>query len=241
MSHCVVLAIVPATINTNGQAEKLIEKMFGPYSEELDVPAYQKDCYCVGNNASNAKHLFMNPLVEAMRKNYDKELQKLCAKYGVKEFSHFSEGMDERLTAEADELWKILLEPIEKEANEFEKKHPDYGKANPACNECKGTGSHESTCNPQGWWDWYCIGGRWAGYLPTKQDICTIEELLAFKEKNWIPYAIVTPDGKWHQKGEMHMFGMSDDKMTDEEWGTEVIRLCKESKDCKIVVVDIHT
>lgn len=30
----------------------------------------------------------------------------------------------------------------------------------------QGEDGEETTWNPQGYWDWYCVGGRWSGYFP---------------------------------------------------------------------------
>jgi hypothetical protein len=48
------------------------------------------------------------------------------------------------------------------------------GEADSNCTHCKGKGTYESTCNPNGKHDWYEIGGRWtglySGYDPAKDE-----------------------------------------------------------------------
>ena len=55
-------------------------------------------------------------------------------------------------------------------------------------------------------------------------------------------YALVTPDGEWHEKGQMGWFGMSSDTGEDEdkwvEGFTDLIKSCDEN--CYAVMVDCH-
>lgn len=241
MSHCVIIALLPPN-TTEKQMEKKLGKLMAPYDEALEVAPYQRKCWCVNRVASNAACQHTNGMVEEARVKYNLETQRMMAKYGATTEPNSLLGQgDERHIQDSEKLWKMLIAPIEKERDKFEKAHPDYNKANPSCSECHGTGTYETTYNPEGWWDWYTIGGRWSGYLPTGKDICSVEELLEHKSKDWIPYAMLTPDGKWHQKGEMLSFGYSDDKMTDEEWGTEVLKLVNAHPKHLVVVVDCHT
>lgn len=57
---------------------------------------------------------------------------------------------------------------------------------------------------------------------------------------HFIPYAILTPDGEWHQRGEMGWFGMTSDEKLHDEWETEVLRLAEQHRDCTAVVTDLH-
>ena len=41
----------------------------------------------------------------------------------------------------------------------------DRNSPDPECEECSGTGIYMSTCNPDGHWDWWQVGGRWSGVL----------------------------------------------------------------------------
>ena len=70
-----------------------------------------------------------------------------------------------------------------------------------------------STYNPDSKWDWYVIGGRWDGWINERDtsseavsdNIATTEAVL---ERNRIPHAIITPDGEWHEHGQMGWFGI---------------------------------
>lgn len=129
------------------------------------------------------------------------------------------------------------------------------------CSCCKGTGQYETTSNPKRQWTWYRIGGRWDGILFDKENLLSRETENGFNfngdhesfkqnrrvvgdvdwEGEWVlPYAIVTPDGEWHSKGKMYMFGMSDNKMTKEEWRKHALEVLNQYKDHFAIVLDCH-
>ncbi len=54
------------------------------------------------------------------------------------------------------------------------------------------------------------------------------------------PHALVTPDGAWHQQGEMGFFGFSSCDVDDAEWKEVVDALLEKHHDCVAVVVDCH-
>jgi hypothetical protein len=57
----------------------------------------------------------------------------------------------------------------------------------------------------------------------------------------FVPYALVTPDGKWHEKAEMGWFGCPrTDEKPENEWGAEVAKLYYENRQCLAVLVDCH-
>ncbi len=55
-----------------------------------------------------------------------------------------------------------------------------------------------------------------------------------------MPFAIVTPDRRWHSRGEMGWFGFSSDDKEDLEWQKEVEKILADHNDCIAVVVDCH-
>ena len=87
-----------------------------------------------------------------------------------------------------------------------------------------------STYNPDSKWDWYEIGGRWQGMLILKKHANGFRGSPIFKEISkdydgafvrdidfeamrkreaiFSTYAVVTPDGKWHEPGKMGWWGM---------------------------------
>lgn len=66
-------------------------------------------------------------------------------------------------------------------------------------------GNLYSTYNPDSKWDWYTVGGRWNGELTNKDGMQTNEDYvseLVFPE-DFSTFAVVLPDGSWHEAGEM--------------------------------------
>ncbi len=57
-------------------------------------------------------------------------------------------------------------------------------------------------------------------------------------DKEFIPFCIVTPDGKWHEKGEMGWFATVSEEKTD--WDEQARKLLKKNDLCLGVVVDFH-
>lgn len=58
--------------------------------------------------------------------------------------------------------------------------------------------------------------------------------------KDFVPFALVTPDGYWHERGKMGWFACVSDEKSKEDWETEVRRLLAEHKHCVAVAVDCH-
>lgn len=107
--------------------------------------------------------------------------------------------------------------------------------------------------NPNSKWDWYCVGGRWNGFLvlkERKEDGSIIEVNEAYfneidwdymKEWNRIPFCFVDEDGEWYEKGEMGWFAITTNEMAEDTWRTsfeDYINTVKD--DCLVTVVDFH-
>lgn len=110
-----------------------------------------------------------------------------------------------------------------------------------------------STYNPNAKWDWYCVGGRWSGFLVLKErneDGSIIEVNEAYfneidwdymKEWNRIPFCFVNEDGEWYEKGEMGWFAITTNEMEEDTWQAtfeEYINTVED--DCLVTVVDFH-
>lgn len=107
--------------------------------------------------------------------------------------------------------------------------------------------------NPNTKWDWYCIGGRWSGflYLKDKDDngnrITTNQALIEevdwdymFKQ-NHIPFCCTTSDGEWCERGEMGWFGVVANESDKNSWIEEFKKqLNLEDKECLVTVIDFH-
>lgn len=104
-----------------------------------------------------------------------------------------------------------------------------------------------TTRNPYGRWDYFKIGRVWEGFLLKKDGTgynnCLITEV--DWKKPIITYAVVTPDGKWHSRGKMLWFGISDEtKEQGRNWELNFYdRIIKPYLNNKIFVtiLDCHT
>jgi len=147
------------------------------------------------------------------------------------------------------------IEPYDEPCDECE-----YTKDGEVCKECQGTGIAKSTYNPNSKWDWWVIGGRWDGVMcaldriddkgggfnfgdkfhTEERNVCSIEDFKKDRE-NRIGFALVTPDGQWHEKGTMGWFGISHDDMAIQDWDNYVKKLLASMPlDYKVVGVDAH-
>lgn len=97
------------------------------------------------------------------------------------------------------------------------------GKGN--CNGCQGTGQRKK-------WP-----TEWAH---TEGDIQPVANLLAHFTDEVVPYAVVTPDGSWHQRGDMGRWGMSSNDIDADQWTEQVKALLEEHKQAVAVVCDLH-
>lgn len=247
MSHFFTVVIMPKKlINKRGEADpsvigQEVEKLLAPYDEGLEVPEYEKPCWCVNRIAKREAEIIL-----------------------VKEQGNWDEVRDKfnavncNLSPEEQhKKWeKEVYEPREKRIRELTRKHPMYNKPDPKCSECKGSGIEKTKYNPRSKWDWYVIGGRWDGEITGKarpsrdngfnfgdehhQVSYNNNKVNTMIEKKVIPYALVTPRGKWVQRGQMGWWGMSSDEESPEEWTKRVLKLYEKYKDNIAIGVDMH-
>ncbi len=94
------------------------------------------------------------------------------------------------------------------------------------CRQCKGTGQRVK----------YKLADFDGDILEMPK---VIQSLMAQNDR---PYAILTPEGEWAEKGEMGWFGISNDEMTEEEWYAQSMALMQkyDSNEYIGVVVDCH-
>jgi hypothetical protein len=104
-------------------------------------------------------------------------------------------------------------------------------------------GEPVSTCNPDSKWDWYVIGGRWDGWINDRDASCECladntaltEESIA---RDKIPHAIITPDGVWHERGQMGWWATL--LTENENWDQEAKALLAQYPGHRVVLVDAH-
>lgn len=200
MTHLFVVVLVKKTPRRN--VKKEVSRLLEPYDEQLQVPEYEETCYCVGSGAHHRAY-------EAMR-----------SKFGTIE------------TREAQEFGKQTFE------SDPERTTPER-----ECRSCSGIGKRKTTYNPNGKWDWWSLGGRWDRMVnddfskANPYDISHTHQLEGnvstprfLIDHHIIPYAIVTPDGHWHEEEDWKGW----------EWKDTVRSILSENLDTQVVGVDCH-
>lgn len=110
-----------------------------------------------------------------------------------------------------------------------------------------------STYNPNSKWDWYCEGGRWNGYLPSKMTDMEGSPIMVnwglvgdidwdkFLETSKAPFCFVTQLGEWHESASMGWWGVTSDDKEEEAWNTEFREYLESlSDDVEVTVIDFH-
>ena len=94
-----------------------------------------------------------------------------------------------------------------------------------------------STYNPNAKWDWYSIGGRWDGNLITKSGENANTEYInkIDWDKSGTPFAYITPNGVWHEKGEMCWWAIVNNEKEEDDWKNEFNKTLDKLK--KIMIV----
>ena len=219
MSHFVGYVVVPSG---TADLEAAVGKAVAKYDEALEVPEYQQGCWCVGNVARGAGDAAADAevgTIDSLRASFARQ-----------------NGADH---PDANALWKAHIAPWVAASARAAQAHPLNGKPDPECEECRGTGTHPSTYNPDSKWDWFAIGGRWAGMLP--RDRATVASLRESNDPNKVPFAFVDSRGAWHQRGEMGWWGCVSDEKARDEWAAEYrALLAAEQPRAIVVAVDFH-
>jgi hypothetical protein len=100
-----------------------------------------------------------------------------------------------------------------------------------------------STYNRDSKWDWYVIGGRWDGWINDREtsnesiedNSALVQEAIA---RNRIPHAVITPDGDWHERGQMGWFATL--LTENENWEQHVGAILAPYSGYRFVIVDAH-
>ncbi len=102
--------------------------------------------------------------------------------------------------------------------------------------------------NPNAKWDWWQVGGRWNKFLKTLCGERCAEARVADIDfgidlSSVITYAVVMPDGKWYQKGNMGWFGIGNETVEEScEWDMRFKEtfIDQANPDWKLTIVDCH-
>jgi len=232
--------------------EEAISLLMHPYSENTEVDEYERDCWCIGEQA------------RADASKY--AVEKVCSIDKIREkfWKKFPKGFEDP-NIDLDAEWKKTIQPYSDAEKEAFNNHP--GKEDPAadCDNCNGTGKYKTTANPDGYWDWYVIGGRWDGCLTSVEPIedgqggfnygdkfhtvgrnalsaHQMQLQISAGVKDILPYALIDGAGFWHQHGKMGWFGCSSEEMSEADWMKKVIETLKAEPEGTICIgIDCHT
>ena len=100
-----------------------------------------------------------------------------------------------------------------------------------------------STYNPKAKWDWYEIGGRWSGGLTTINGAETNKDFVCMIDwnKDPAPFAFVTPDGEWHERGTMGWWAIVINEKDEQSWDAEFKKFVNSLEDdVYVTLVDCH-
>ena len=106
-----------------------------------------------------------------------------------------------------------------------------------------------STDNPQAKWDWYEIGGRWDGYLRVNGEhvnsarIGEIDFGSDEQKAEFSTYAVITPDGRWHEYSPMGWGGLvHGNKEDSKDWYAHYWErfIMNSDPNTMITIVDCH-
>lgn len=242
MSHFVAVVIVPPTVPLE-QVEEVVAKMLAPFDENARVSPHEQRCWCVGLQAR----------VEAAN---------------IAESQYPIEPIRQSFSALADVeqtdiRWRELTAARVTAIQTALDQHPLKDQPNPDCETCRGSGKHQSTANTRGKFDFWCCGGRWDGWIfgPEREDqSCDKKVGLNFGPEHqslennarpvheipvddpfYLPFAVLTPDGQWHEMGQMGPFAMVSEEKPSQEWHQIVRELYAQYAEHVAVAVDCHT
>ena len=101
-----------------------------------------------------------------------------------------------------------------------------------------------STYNPDSKWDWWVIGSRWDGWITGKKNTRSeaIENNIATTgqaiERNIISHAIITPDGQWHERGQMGWWAILITE--NEDWDAQAKEILSGYPGHQLLILDAH-
>jgi len=277
MSHFYLIALVPKNGVTPHDPTKksqwteegeryvrgFLKKQMERYNENREVPEYERECWCVNMSANSDARVKADEVLSI------KEAQEIMAERRAKELPEVHEQIKKDghcfgLSADQEyadsQLWEDVLKPRTEAQQVFVEAHPLYGKPDPTCEDCNGTGRNTSTYNPESKWDWYRPGGRWVRAIQKKDwrqppgtdhydntcealhlNTVTVDQMLEQWEPTDAPLALLTPDGEWHERGAMGMFGMFKcAPHSPGQWREAVKKMLETHNDCIAVGIDCH-
>ncbi len=187
-----------------------VESQMAPYDESIKVAPYV--CYSLDQAQLD---------LEREIRHFTQIIEKQHPAYNL---ARCQEALDELLLSSPEE------------------KYRDYVRCHSRFNSRKEPLSNH---NPAGKWDWFQIGGRWNGWLHDREtkhasvtdNLATVEHVIARQK---FPFAIITPDGVWHEQGRMGWWGTVIDGKETADWHTEAEAILQNYPDHSLVLIDAH-
>lgn len=235
MSHFTVGVILDIRIPANYHDQ--IENLMEPFSEHIDVPEYNKTCWCIENNAY---------------KRRNKGVEKVYGKWEM-----FRLKYDEIPESERP-VWSEYVAPYLELEKELYEQALDEVAPDEDCEDCGGSGIRQTAYNPNSKWDWYVVGGRWDGYLTQNRqysengfnfgekhhqidnNTVSVSDYLARQNtEDFGLFAYVTPTGEWVERGEMGWWAVVSNEKDGSDWHQEQINLLERYNDGNYIIVGL--
>jgi hypothetical protein len=256
MSHFLTGVIIPR--DKAQVAESIVSELLAPYNENVQVEEYDTKCSCVGWKAVQESNKATEDKFgkwDDLRKEFWDEVN---SRFGIR--STYDEKCTKEISEEIDKMWEDKTKDRIAWGNQNLLSNPLHDKPDENCPDCEGTGLVKTEYNPDSKWDWWVIGGRWNGEIRAErrsskdgfnfedefhtleENVTSVEDYLSqIEKKNTdVPFAIVTPNGEWHEEGSMGYWGIVSNE--NKKWEEEAIDILKEysNKNFAIVGCDLH-
>lgn len=237
-----------------------IPDSLGDYLNKVLEPYQEGDC--------DRKYLVFDDITEESQKQYETdyayftevrgELIHVTERDG--QYLYFDEEKDEVVYVSESKVKKMMLNERYPTFDEFMECYRYEDRDDE-------TGSYGYWYNPNAKWDWWAIGGRWHGllkasrgathivdsYLPEYQDHLEVRDVEGTYDiarlgdcnlsDDFNTYAVLTPDGEWHEIGEMGWFGVTVGKNDEsDDWEEKYHERFIDSADpdTLLIVLDLH-
>jgi hypothetical protein len=294
LSHFTTVVILPKSVTMKSSRDLIeaqVQVALAPFNENTEVDPYDEKCYCVGSAARRAscEGEFSGEALEKLRREFH-QIHK--------------DDKDNDESAHLDHQWQKFTAEFFAGREAIERAHPMFEKPDSACDECSGTGTHQSQYNPKSKWDWWSIGGRWTGDFSgyeiekdkrnykrcgyciagTRLDMDTpvvwesgadpadhpvigkgcnvcrgtgfelkwtsefrspdgdvaIVDCLIDRAEVYVPFAVLTPDGEWAERGEMGWWAIVTNEKDRDEWKESVAAIYEKYRGHVAVLCDLH-
>ena len=216
MTHFAVGIIVPADEMPN--IESFIECQMEPYDENTEAKPHV--CYSVEQAAAE---------IDRSIRRLEQVIQRGDLAYDL-----------DKCSTAIEELRRTTPE---QKYQQYVASHEDFNDE----------GEPISTYNTESKWDWYRIGGRWDGWITGNEQTSdggfnfgpgheTVENNVATTEQALkraiIPHAIITPDGEWHERGQMGWFAILITE--NDDWEAQAREILLSYAAHHLVILDAH-